>query len=97
MSATRHWHHDDILFDEHTAKKGTLRWNDPLPSLRRNYVRLLSPEGFIEDVWKGNLEAALEGLDQHHDIFTSQRDWDAHAQWKRDRALLDLPCSATKN
>jgi hypothetical protein len=97
MSATRHWHHDDILFDEHPTKKGTLRWNDPLPPLRRNYVRLLSPAGFTEDVWKGYLESALEGLTEPHSIFASQRDWDAHVQWKRDRALLDLPCSETKN
>jgi hypothetical protein len=48
-------------------------------------------------VWKGNLEAALEGLTEHHDIFTSERDWIAHVQWKRDRALLDLPCPPAKN
>ena len=97
MSEARHWHHDDVLFDDHVPKKGTLRWNDRLPPLRRNYVRLLSPEGFIEDVYRGTLESALEGLTEPHSIFNSQREWDAHVQWRRDRALLDLPCSATKN
>ena len=96
MSAARHWHHDDVLFEEQ-IKNGNLRWNAHLPPLRRNYVRLLSPQGIIEDVWQGNLEAALEARDSHHDIFTCQRDWDSFVQWRRDRALLDLPCSATKN
>lgn len=90
------WHHDDVLFEEQT-KNVNLRWNDHLPPLRKNYVRLLSPEGIVEDVWQGNLEAALKAFDSHHDIFTRQRDWDSFVKWKRDRALLDLPCVPTVN
>jgi hypothetical protein len=93
-----HSHDDDFLFEEEQSVSKTFRaWNDPLPPLRTNYIRLLSPDGMVEDVWEGYLESALEGLSEPHDIFASQRAWDKHVQWKRDRALLDLPCSATKN
>ena len=98
MSVANHGHDDDVLREEEQPVPKTFRaWNDPHPPLRQNYIRLLSPEGYTEDVWKGYLESALEGLTEPHDIFASQRAWDAHVQWKRDRALLDLPCSATKN
>ena len=60
-------------------------------------MRLLSPEGVAwKTFWQGNLEAALEAFDSHHDIFTRQRDWDAFVQWRRDSALLDLPWAARR-
>lgn len=98
MSPANHGHDDDVLREEEQPVSKNLRsWNEPHPPLRANYVRLLCPQGFTEDVYRGTLESALEGLSEPHDIFASQRAWDEHVQWRRDRALLDLPCSATKN
>ncbi|MGB8801389.1 MAG: hypothetical protein WCC97_11925 [Candidatus Acidiferrales bacterium] len=49
---------------------------ESIPTLRRCYVRLLSPEGDVHDVWQNNLEATLEGLDTPHEIFRSQKQWE---------------------
>jgi hypothetical protein len=98
LSGGFHAHDDDFLYEEEQPVPKNLRaWNEPHPPLRPNYVRLLSPQGFTEDVYRGDLESALEGLTEPHDIFACQRAWDAHVQWKRDRALLDLPCIPTVN
>jgi hypothetical protein len=98
LSSATNGHDDDFLREEEQPVPKTFRaWNEPHPPLRHNYVRLLSPQGFTEDVYRENLESALEGLTEPHDIFASQRAWDAHVQWKRDRALLDLPCGTTVN
>jgi hypothetical protein len=97
INPANHVHDDDRCFQEVRLAKEVRKWNEPHPPLRRNYVRLLSPRGFTEDVYRADLESALESLTEHHDIFTSERDWIAHIQWKRDRALLDLPCPPAKN
>ena len=98
MTMWNHSHDDDVLREEEQPVPKTFRaWNEPHPPLRPNYVRLLSPQGYSEDVYRGTLESALEGLSEPHDIFASQRAWDEHVQWKRDRALLDLPCMPTVN
>ena len=97
INPANHGHDDDRCFQEVRLAKEVRKWNEPHPPLRRNYVRLLSPRGFTEDVYRADLESALESLTEHHDIFTSERDWIAHIQWKRDRALLDLPCPPAKN
>jgi hypothetical protein len=47
------------------------------PALKANYVRLLSPEGEIEDIWRGYLEGALEASDEPLRMFYSQRQWKA--------------------
>jgi len=90
------WHHDDFLFEK-PANKSVRRWNEPHPPLRRNQVRILSPQGFSEDLNRADLESALEGFSETHDVFLCQRDWDRFVQWKRDRALLDWPCPPAKN
>jgi hypothetical protein len=97
ISPAHHGHDDDRILPEVRLANELRAWNEPHPPLRRNYVRLLSPRGFTEDVYRADLEAALEGLTEHLDIFTSERDWIAHVQWKHDRALLDLACSPAKN
>jgi hypothetical protein len=56
------------------------------PVLRRNYVRLLSPDGEVEDIWQGHLEAALEALDTPHQIFRSQKQWEIFLHSQRDIA-----------
>lgn len=59
---------------------------EKLPVLRRCYVRLLSPDGDVEDVWQGHLEAALEARDTAHQIFRSQKDWSLFLQGQRNIA-----------
>jgi hypothetical protein len=59
---------------------------EKLPVLRRCYVRLLSPEGDVEDVWQNHLESALEALDTPHRIFRSQKDWDLFLEGQRNIA-----------
>jgi hypothetical protein len=49
---------------------------EKLQPLRRCYIRLLAPDGDVFDVWQNNLEATLGGLDTHHEIFRSQRQWE---------------------
>jgi hypothetical protein len=49
---------------------------ESIPTLRRCYIRLLSPEGDVHDVWQNDLEATLEGLDTPHQIFRSQKQWE---------------------
>jgi hypothetical protein len=48
---------------------------EKLPPLRRCYVRLLDPDGEVFDVWQNNLEATLEGLNDHHRVFRSEKQW----------------------
>src|SRR5271155_4771479 len=49
---------------------------EKLPPLRRCYVRLLDPDGDVFDVWQNHLEATLGGLNDHHEVFRSQRQWE---------------------
>jgi hypothetical protein len=56
------------------------------PVLRRNYVRLLSPDGGVHDVWQGWLEGALEASDKPLQIFRSQKRWELFLQGQRDIA-----------
>jgi hypothetical protein len=49
---------------------------EQLPTLRRCYIRLLDPDGDVYDVWQNHLEATLGGLDTHHEIFRSQKQWE---------------------
>ena len=39
------------------------------------YVRLMDPFGDTYDVWQNYLEAELSGLDTHHEVFRSNREW----------------------
>jgi hypothetical protein len=59
---------------------------EKLDALRRNYIRLLSPDGQVEDVWQNHLEAALESFDTPHQIFRSQREWELFLEEQRDIA-----------
>ena len=56
-------------------------WEKLLP-LRRNYLRFLAPDGTTDDVYRGDLEAALEARDTPHQIFTP-KDWEAFLQGQR--------------
>jgi hypothetical protein len=56
------------------------------PALRRNYVRLIHPDGDVEDIWRGWLEGALEASEKPLQIFTSQKDWELFLQKHRDIA-----------
>jgi hypothetical protein len=47
------------------------------PPLKMNWVRLLSPEGDIHDLWRGYLEGALEASDEPLRVFRSQQQWNA--------------------
>jgi len=59
------------------------------PSLKQNWVRLVSPNGDVKDLWKGYLESVLEGSDEPLQVFRSQKAWDEflathrliNAQW----------------
>jgi hypothetical protein len=55
---------------------------EKLPPLRRNYLRLLAPDGTTDDVYRGDLEAALEARDTPHQIFTP-KDWESFLQGQR--------------
>jgi hypothetical protein len=59
---------------------------EKLGALRPNYVRLLSRDGRVEDVWQNHLEAALESLDTPHQIFRSQKEWNLFLEGQRDIA-----------
>jgi hypothetical protein len=59
---------------------------EKLPQLRRNYLRLLAPGGTTDDVYRGDLEAALEARDTPHQIFTP-KDWEAFLQRQRKVAV----------
>jgi hypothetical protein len=48
---------------------------EKLQPLRRCYVRLLDPDGDVFDVWQNHLEAELSGLNEHHRVFRSNREW----------------------
>jgi hypothetical protein len=54
------------------------------PVLRRNYARLVRPEGKIEDIWRGWLDGALEASDEPLQVFTSQNDWNLFLQHQRE-------------
>jgi hypothetical protein len=56
---------------------------EKLPPLRRCYARLLDPDGDVFDVWQNNLEATIEGLDTHHRIFRSEKQWQAFLDSQR--------------
>jgi hypothetical protein len=64
----------------------SLRVWEKLDPLRRNYVRLLSPDGKVEDVWRNHLEAALEAFDTPYQIFRSQKDWNLFLEGQKDIA-----------
>jgi hypothetical protein len=49
---------------------------EKLQPLRRCYVRLLDPDGDVFDIWQNHLEATLSGLNEHHEVFRSQRQWE---------------------
>jgi len=54
------------------------------PVLRRNWVRLMSPEGVVRDVWRGYLEAALEASEEPlHIVARSQKQWERFLQAQR--------------
>ena len=59
---------------------------EKLDALRRNYVRLLSLDGRVEDVFQNHLEAALETFDAPRQIFRSQKDWNLFLEEQRDIA-----------
>ena len=59
---------------------------EKLDALRRNYIRLLSPDGQVADVWQNHLEAALESFDTSHQIFRSQKEWNLFLHEQRDIA-----------
>lgn len=46
------------------------------PRLKQNHVRLLSPEGEVEDIYRRYLEGALEGSDVPLRVFYSQKQWE---------------------
>ncbi len=48
---------------------------EKLQPLRRCYVRLLDPDGDVYDVWQNHLEAELEGLNEPHQVFRSNSEW----------------------
>jgi hypothetical protein len=48
---------------------------EQLPPIRRNYVRIIHPDGKVEDIWRGWLEGTMEASDQALQIFSSQKDW----------------------
>ena len=56
---------------------------EKLPPLRRCYIRLLDPDGDVFDVWQNNLEATLEGLNDHHRVFRSNKKWQAFLDSQR--------------
>jgi hypothetical protein len=59
---------------------------EKLQPLRRCYVRLLDPDGDVFDVWQNHLEATLEGLNEHHRIFRSEKEWQSFLQGQRNIA-----------
>ena len=46
------------------------------PPLKSNYVRLLSPEGDVEDIWRGHLEGTLDASVEALQMFYSQKQWE---------------------
>src|SRR5580658_2511585 len=56
---------------------------EQLQPLRRCYVRLLDPDGDTFDVWQNHLEATLEGLNEHHRIFRSEKEWQSFLDSQR--------------
>ena len=56
---------------------------EKLQPLRRCYVRLLDPDGDVFDVWQNHLEATLEGLNEHHRIFRSEKEWQSFLDSQR--------------
>ena len=71
---------------------------EQLPPLRRCYVRLLDPHGDVFDVWQNHLEAELEGLNEHHRVFRSNKEWQAFLDSQRAIATeWDLRNTLTKS
>ena len=71
---------------------------EKLTPLRRCYVRLLDPHGDVFDVWQNHLEAELEGLNEHHRVFRSNKEWQAFLDSQRAIATeWDLRNTLTKS
>jgi hypothetical protein len=56
---------------------------EKLQPLRRCYVRLLDPDGDVFDVWQNHLEATLGGLNEHHRVFRSEKEWQSFLDSRR--------------
>jgi hypothetical protein len=56
---------------------------EKLSPLRRTYIRILGPDGTTDDVYRGDLEAALEARDTPHQFFYSQEQWQAFLDHQR--------------
>ena len=54
------------------------------PPLKSNHVRLLSPEGDVEDIWRGHLEGTLDASVEALQMFYSQKQWEIFLQGQRD-------------
>jgi hypothetical protein len=68
------------------------------PSVKRGYVRILDPQGFIEaEVPAFHLEAMLQGFDTPHRFYHRGQWRDFLRAAVADRDLHELPVSASVN